>query len=137
MYAFLSVILIIFGILQIILFFKLWGMTNDVRHISEKIWGRSNNNYSQLEKSIWQFLLENKKDKAIEFLNCNLSSELIEATRWGGETTDNVIQSIKNRYQNITKSSGFLSPSKSKKLIYYQTWKNCFETVNSKWIYAF
>ncbi len=39
MYTFLSVILIIFGILQIILFFKLWGMTNDVRHISEKIGG--------------------------------------------------------------------------------------------------
>lgn len=37
MYTFLSVILIIFGILQIILFFKLWGMTNDIRRISEKL----------------------------------------------------------------------------------------------------
>lgn len=27
----LSIILLIFGVLQIILFFKLWGMTNDVR----------------------------------------------------------------------------------------------------------
>lgn len=116
MYTFLSVILIIFGILQIILFFKLWGMTNDVRHISEKIGGRSNNNYSQLEKSIWQFLLENKKDKAIEFLNCNLSSELIEATRWGGETTDNVIQSIKNRYQKYYKKLGVPFPEQIEKI---------------------
>ena len=36
MYAFLSVILIIFGILQIILFFKLWGMTNDVKALRIK-----------------------------------------------------------------------------------------------------
>lgn len=36
MYAFLSVILIIFGILQIILFFKLWGMANDVKALRKK-----------------------------------------------------------------------------------------------------
>lgn len=28
-----SIILVVFGVLQIILFFKLWGMTNDVREI--------------------------------------------------------------------------------------------------------
>ncbi len=32
---FVSVLLIIFGILQIILFFKLWIMTNDVRKLTE------------------------------------------------------------------------------------------------------
>lgn len=31
----LSIIFLIFGILQIILFFKIWGMTNDVRAIKE------------------------------------------------------------------------------------------------------
>lgn len=35
MYEFLSVILIVFGILQIILFFKVWIMTNDVKKIKE------------------------------------------------------------------------------------------------------
>ena len=30
MEAFVYLIIIVFGILQIILFFKLWGMTNDV-----------------------------------------------------------------------------------------------------------
>ncbi len=35
MYVFASVILIVFGILQIILFFKVWGMTNDVKKIKE------------------------------------------------------------------------------------------------------
>lgn len=35
----LSVILIVFGVLQIMLFFKIWGMTNDVRKIKEKYLG--------------------------------------------------------------------------------------------------
>lgn len=34
---FFSVILVAFGILQIILFFKIWGMTNDVSRIWKKI----------------------------------------------------------------------------------------------------
>lgn len=33
---FVSIIIIIFGILQIILFFKLWGMTNDIREMKNK-----------------------------------------------------------------------------------------------------
>ena len=31
-----SIIFIVFGILQIILFFKLWGMTNDIQEIKKK-----------------------------------------------------------------------------------------------------
>ena len=116
MYAFLSVILIIFGILQIILFFKLWGMTNDIRRISEKIGAQPNETYSQLEKSIWQFLLENKKDKAIEFLNSNFSSELIEATRWSGETADNIIKSKKKRYRKYYEKLGVPFPEQIEKI---------------------
>ncbi|WP_300699091.1 hypothetical protein [Bacteroides sp.] len=37
MIDFLSIILLIFGVLQIILFFKMWGMTNDVDKIREKL----------------------------------------------------------------------------------------------------
>lgn len=32
-----SIIIIVFGILQIILFFKIWGMTNDVREIKNML----------------------------------------------------------------------------------------------------
>lgn len=38
-----SIILIVFGVLQIILFFKLWGMTNDVRKIKERITPKDDN----------------------------------------------------------------------------------------------
>jgi len=35
MYEILTIILGIFGVLQIILFFKLWGMTNNVKNLNE------------------------------------------------------------------------------------------------------
>lgn len=33
---FVSIVIIVFGVLQIVLFFKLWGMTNDVKIIKDK-----------------------------------------------------------------------------------------------------
>ena len=36
METFIILIIFIFGILQLILFFKVWGMTNDIREIKEK-----------------------------------------------------------------------------------------------------
>ena len=38
---FVSVIALIWGILNIILFFKIWGMTNDVRKLADKLCGSS------------------------------------------------------------------------------------------------
>lgn len=34
---FVSIVIIVFGILQIILFFKVWGMTNDIKEIKNLI----------------------------------------------------------------------------------------------------
>lgn len=36
MIDFLTIVLLIFGVLQIILFFKVWGMTNDVKKLTNK-----------------------------------------------------------------------------------------------------
>ena len=108
--------IVVFGILQIILFFKLWGMTNDVKAISNKMEAIPMDNYNKLEKAMWQLLLENKKEKAIEFLNCNLSAELIKSTHWGGETTDNIIQSIKNRYRKYYEKLGVPFPEQVEKI---------------------
>ena len=36
MIDFLTIILLVFGVLQIILFFKVWGMTNDIKEIRNK-----------------------------------------------------------------------------------------------------
>ena len=36
MIDFLIIVLLVFGVLQIILFFKMWGMTNDIKEIRDK-----------------------------------------------------------------------------------------------------
>jgi F0F1-type ATP synthase membrane subunit b/b' len=35
--TFIAFVVIVFGLLQLILFFKIWGMTNNVREIKEYI----------------------------------------------------------------------------------------------------
>lgn len=57
MIDFLTIILLIFGVLQIILFFKVWGMTNDIKEIRNKYLKdedekrRQKQNTTQLPKS--------------------------------------------------------------------------------------
>lgn len=48
MLTFTGLVVIVFGILQIILFFKIWGMTNDIREIKNKYLGKTTV-YSQPE----------------------------------------------------------------------------------------
>ena len=54
MVDFLTIILLIFGVLQIILFFKIWGMTNDVKRLTNKFC----NNDVNAEKVIFNTLIE-------------------------------------------------------------------------------
>lgn len=44
LFSFAGLIMIVFGILQIILFFKLWGMTNDIKAIKNKYLESTTNN---------------------------------------------------------------------------------------------
>lgn len=48
----LSIILLVFGVLQIILFFKLWGMTNDIKEIKEKYVGNESDGEPNKDKPI-------------------------------------------------------------------------------------
>ena len=107
-------VIVIFGILQIILFFKLWGMTNDVRRISEKIGARTTGTYYQLEKYIWQLLLEGKKDKAIEFLNKDLIETLIKCISQGYSAY--AIKDIKDDYRKYYKKLGVPFPEQIEKI---------------------
>ena len=47
MEGFLFIVLVVFGILQIILFFKPWGMTNDVADIKDYLLSKSDNSTAQ------------------------------------------------------------------------------------------
>lgn len=62
---FISFILFLFGLLQLILFFKLWGMTNNVKKIKEKL----KENPKQQDAVITEAqikTLEGKKEEAFE-----------------------------------------------------------------------
>ena len=61
----LSIILLVFGVLQIILFFKLWGMTNDVRTMKDKQ-AESNKELEYYIKSINEYLRKIESDDKIK-----------------------------------------------------------------------
>ncbi len=114
MYAFLSVILIIFGILQIILFFKLWEMTNDVRRISEKIGAQPIDTFVKLEQSIRKLLLEGKKDQAIDLLKSNLVKDVIGYIYKGYDSQ--IINNLKNNYREYYEKLGEPFPEQIEKI---------------------
>ena len=60
MIEFLSLILIIFGVLQIILFFKIWGMTNDVKELKNHFCSIKQQNHATAER------IDNKPEWEIE-----------------------------------------------------------------------
>lgn len=63
----LSIILLVFGVLQIILFFKLWGMTNNVRNI----WWKMD------ESGMIRFyMMTSQKEKAYQCVISQLYNEL-------------------------------------------------------------
>ena len=48
-------IMVVFGVLQIILFFKVWGMTNNIKNIKEE-YHHNIENYNYYIKSINEYL---------------------------------------------------------------------------------
>lgn len=72
-----SIIIIMFGILQIILFFKIWEMANDVRKIKNK----TVNSFNEAHK---QIILGNK-DRAFEIYQRLYVEELIKLSELPGD----------------------------------------------------
>ena len=71
---FVSIVIIVFGILQIILFFKLWGMTNDVKKIRKSLPNVS----SDLSTAKMEFIIGNT-DKAKEMLKKEFVLDVYES----------------------------------------------------------
>ena len=71
---FVSIVIIVFGILQIILFFKLWGMTNDVKKIRKSLPNVS----SDLSPAKMEFISGNT-DKAKEMLKKEFVLDVYES----------------------------------------------------------
>ena len=71
---FVSIVIIVFGILQIILFFKLWGMTNDVKKIRKSLPNVS----SDLSPAKMEFIIGNT-DNAKEMLKKEFVLDVYES----------------------------------------------------------
>lgn len=71
---FVSIVIIVFGILQIILFFKLWGMTNDVKKIRKSLPNVS----SDLSPAKMEFIIGNT-DKAKEMFKKEFVLDVYES----------------------------------------------------------
>lgn len=68
--CFVSIVIIVFGILQIILFFKVWGMTNNVKSIESKL---------KKQKHSYEFyMLLGEKEKAFQVISTVLVDKLIK-----------------------------------------------------------
>lgn len=91
---FILIIIIIAGVLQIVLFFKVWVMTNDVRKIREKM--DADLEIDRIDK-MQIALLRGDKQKAIELLTDKLATELVKKS-----SEDNIspegIKIIKEKY---------------------------------------
>lgn len=96
-----SIIIIVFGVLQIILFFKLWKMTNDVTHIKEIITPKSD---SEVDNAKIELLLDNK-EKAVSMFKREFIIEVM-----------NLYQSVKTTFdKDSVYSKEFASIEKNSK----------------------
>lgn len=70
---FVSIVIIVFGVLQIILFFKLWRMTNRVKEIDHMMQDRIHD---------YEFyMLSGQKEKAYNYIRSELINKLIDLQR--------------------------------------------------------
>ncbi len=64
----LSIIFLVFGVLQIILFFKIWGMTNDVKKLTEHLTHPQLSQEDDTDIKMRWLLLKDEVDSAEELL---------------------------------------------------------------------
>lgn len=74
MFIFVGIIIIVFGILQIILFFKMWGMTNDVKKMKDEFVG--SNSKELREMQLTKAILKEDKNKITDILFDELFNQL-------------------------------------------------------------
>jgi hypothetical protein len=75
---FCSIVIFVFAVLQIILFFKVWGMTDDVKKLKQKFVETEKPDTNEyISHKVMLLHLEGKDEEAFDFLNHNLYNRLI------------------------------------------------------------
>ncbi len=89
----LAIILLVFGILQIILFFKIWGMTNDIRKIKDKFRCEEIDDW-EIKKAL---ILDDKEKARTELMNLMLKDIEIQMSNKFDRFWD--LKSLKEYYK--------------------------------------
>ena len=76
---FYGIVFLIFAVLQIILFFKVWGMTNNVKKLKQKFVETEKPNTNEyISHKVMLLHLEGKDEEAFEFLNHSLYNKITQ-----------------------------------------------------------
>lgn len=113
----LAIIFIVFGVLQIILFFKIWGMTDDIREINSKVC-IENKPYMDpfLEAKI--SYLKGDKISTKDLVDNNFFTELLRCYSY--DPFDERYNSLVEKYKPIYKNLEIEEPDFSKFKTKYQ-----------------
>ena len=77
--AFYGIVFLIFAVLQIILFFKVWGMTNNVKKLKQKFVETEKPDTNEyISHKVMLLHLEGKDEKAFDFLNHSLYNKITQ-----------------------------------------------------------
>ena len=97
--TFLVIVSLIATVLNIILFFKVWGMTDDVGKINKKLSNNGKLTYQQLKSELGKYIIKKDKDGARVFLTECLLAQLTSIPL----NTDRIYayNNIVKRYTNL------------------------------------
>lgn len=105
MITLLSILALIFAILQIILFFKIWGMTNDIRIMKQNMRG--------VEYDFNHYMLLDEKEKAFNLVKSRLLNVLMIKKESNNDKAS-FIENSKwhiNKYKKMTDATGYELPA--------------------------
>lgn len=102
MYDFISLIIIVFGILQIILFFKIWGATNDIKKLKNKL-ATPVKGYDKAVVSTLSVYLSSGKEEALKHLNELMAKKVISEYYKAIESGYNYKNVFAESWQNTLK----------------------------------
>ncbi len=99
------IIIIVFGILQIILFFKIWGMTNDIEKIKNK-YCRTDNvkkaGITGIKSAVVKMKNLGQKKEALEFLD-NMMQKRLDGLFDELHTSDTPIEELDKHWSNYVR----------------------------------
>lgn len=109
---------IIFGVLQIILFFKIWGMTNDVKELKNTFCTRGFTQ-DRLAQKVLELKYMGKIDEAKKLVDENLENDMFAQMfiRGNGITyTESEVERIREFYEKYYKLLNCEMPNEIKKI---------------------